>query len=235
MGDSDGDTCRFCVLLDCGSRSPRERFIQILKLSRRRSVLIQFVAALATAFNPYLAFAYEHALSDEAIRDAYFIGQDVKNVNTFLSRYLRGLPVPPSGPHVSEIQLSTPYAQVVEASALHSVGYSSQQAAEDYRKRGDSIAVRVKVLFTPAYPGGAIDFWRLVSVGLIQRGKHMAATSVSGQPIYASDIDGGSWAIGADVFVTFSVAGVKSDNVQVEVIPPEGAPVHATFDLNSLK
>jgi hypothetical protein len=54
---------------------------------------------------------------------------------------------------------------VVEASALHSVGYSDLQAAEDYRKRGDFIAVRVKILFTPTYTRPPSDFWRGVSVG----------------------------------------------------------------------
>ena len=206
-----------------------------MRFSRRLLTLIQFVAALVTVFNPQFAFAYDHPLSDEAVREAYFVGQDVINVNKFLSQYFRGLPVPQRGPRVAEIELSTPYAQVVEASALHSVGYSDLQAAEDYRKRGDYIAVRVKVLFTTTYTNRPDDFWRGVSVGLVQNKKHMAAMSVDGQPIYASGEDGGSWIIGADVFVKFSVSGVGSDSLQVEVVPPEGLPVHATFDLKSLR
>src|SRR5271170_7283126 len=107
--------------------------MQAMRFSRRLLTLIQLFAALGTAFNPQFAFAYEHPLSDEAVRDAYFIGQDVKNVNQFLAPYLKSLPIPNSGPHVSEIELSTPFAQVVESSAQHSVGYSDQQAAEDYQ------------------------------------------------------------------------------------------------------
>ena len=204
-----------------------------MRFSRKLLTLIQLGATFGTTFNPQFAFAYDHPLSDEAVREAYFVGQNVKTVNTFLSQYTQGLPVPHSGPRVAEIELSTPYAQVVEVSAQHSVGYSDLQAAEDYRKRGDFIAVRVKVLFTPTYTSRANDFWRDVSVGLVQK-KHMAATRVDGQPIYASDVDGGSWLIGANVFVQFSVAGVESDSLQVEVVPPEGPPVHATFDLNRL-
>jgi hypothetical protein len=204
--------------------------------SRRLLTMIQLVAALGIAFNPQFALAYDHPLSDEAVREAYFVGQDVKNVNKFLSQYFRGLPVQHSCPHVAEIELSTPYAQVVEASALHSVGYSDIQAAEDYRKRSDLIAVRVKILFTPTYSGRTADFWRGVSVGLVQGKKHMSATSVDGQPIYSSSSDGGGgFLIGLDVFVKFSVAGVESDSLQVEVVPPEGPAVHATFDLNSLR
>jgi hypothetical protein len=65
--------------------------------------------------------------------------------------------------------------------------------------------------------------------------KHMAATKVSAQLLYASDPDGdSSWVTGANVFIQFSVAGVDSDSVDVEVIPPGGASVHATFDLGRL-
>src|SRR5579863_7247245 len=135
-------------------------------------------AVACSALTPQFAFAYDHPLSDETIRRAYFIGQDVTNLNKFLSRYTQALPLPSTGPHVAEIELSTPYAQVVEISSQHTVGCSAQQAETDYRKRGDVISVRVKVLFTPTYSGDD-DFWRSVSVGLIQRGKHMAATSVS--------------------------------------------------------
>jgi hypothetical protein len=187
------------------------------------------------AFAPQLAFGYDYPLSDDAVREAYFLGQDVRSVNSFLSQYVQALPVPGSGPHVAEIELSTPYAQVVEASALHTVNYSAQDAAEEYRRRGDFILVRVKVLFTPTYADPGDDFWRYVAVGLVQK-KHMAATSVSGEPIYASDQDGdSSVAIGANVLVQFSVAGVASGSVQVEVIPPGGSPVHATFDLKTLR
>ena len=205
-----------------------------MRFSSRFPALIQLGAALSLACTPQFGFAYDHPPSDEAVRDAYFVGHDVKTVNAFLSPYTQHPPVPQSGPNVAEIELSTPYAQVVEVSALHSVGYSDLQAAEDYRKRGDSIAVRVKILFTPTYTGRADDFWRDVSVGLIQK-KHMAATKVDGQPIYSADTYGGMVLIGADMLAQFSVAGVKSDSVQVEVVLPEGSPVDATFDLAKLR
>jgi hypothetical protein len=201
--------------------------------SRRPLILIQFVAALGVVFNPQFASAYDHPLSDDAVREAYFVGQDVKNVNKFLSQYFRGLPVPQRGPYISEIELSTPYAQVVEISAQHSVGYSDMRAAEDYRKRGDYMVVRVKVLFTPTYANRANDFWRGISVRLIQKTNQMPATSIDGQSIYSDG--GGGTAIGADLLARFSVVGVKSESLQVEVLPPEGPAVYATFDLHSLR
>lgn len=61
----------------------------------------------------------------------------------------------------------------------------------------------------------------------------MAATSVNGQPLYGSDDS--DYLIGADIFVHFSISGVRSSPVQVEVLSPEIAPVHATFDLSRLR
>jgi hypothetical protein len=204
-----------------------------MKFFRRILIATQFAAALSSLLAPLPAFAYVHPLTDEAVREAYFLGQDSDRAATFFAQYVQSLPVPKSGPHVAEIELHTPYAQVVEVSREHPMGYSAQQATADYRKRGDFIQVRVKVLFTPTYTNRPEDFWRGVSVGLVQK-KHAAATSVSAQLLYAFDPDGNSWVLGANVFIDFRVSDVDSDSVDVEVIPPEGASVHATFDLNQL-
>jgi hypothetical protein len=205
-----------------------------MRFSRKLCALIQLGAVVWTVIVPQLAFAYDHPLSADVAREAYFLGQDVRGADKFLSQYVQAFPVPNSGPHVAEIALSTPYAQVVEVSAQHTVGYSAQQAWADYRKSGDFIVVRVKVLFTTTYANPGIDFWSHVSVGLIQ-GKRIAATRVRGEPIYSADPIGGTVAIGANVFVQFSIAGVRSGPVQVEAIPPEGLPVDATFDLSTLR
>jgi hypothetical protein len=181
------------------------------------------------------ALAYDHPLTDEAVRDAYFLGQDADRAADFLSKYVQTPPLPDNGPHVSRIELSTPYAQVVEVSQQHSVGYSAQDAAADYKKRGDTILVSVQIMFTPTYLSNDENYWSTVPVGLVQK-THIAARSVSGQAIYAVDHDGdSSWVIGANVYVVFGVKGVASDTLQVEVIPPGGAAVHATFDLSDLK
>jgi hypothetical protein len=202
--------------------------------SSKLLIILQVGVAAWSLAAPQSGLAYDHPLDGDAVRDAYFLGQDLGRAATFLAPYTKLLPVPSSGPDVAQIELSTPYAQVVEISSQHTVGYSAQQAAEDHRKRGDSILVRVEVLFTPTYTGGD-DYWRGVSVGLIQGRQHMGAASVSGQPIYSSDADGDSWVIGANVFVTFRIAGVKSDTVQVEVEPPGGSAVHASFGLQDLR
>jgi hypothetical protein len=195
---------------------------------------IQLAALALGVMSPPFAFAYDHSLSSDAVRNAYFLGQDLKRVNSYLSPYLKSLPVPSKGPDVAEIELKTPFVQVVEDSAMHSVSYSAQDAATAYQKRGDSVVVRVKILLTPTYTTTDAGFWHDVSVGLVQ-GEHIAATGVSGEPIYSSDETGGGGLIGANIYARFSVIGVHSEPLQVEVVSPDGPAVLAKFDLSKLR
>ena len=77
-----------------------------------RSGLVILVAALLITS---LAFAFNAPLSDEAVREAYFLGQrrDDRTAQ-FLETYRRYSPVPNSGPHVYAVELFTPYAQAVK-------------------------------------------------------------------------------------------------------------------------
>jgi hypothetical protein len=113
----------------------------------------------ATLFLCPSSFAFQSPLSDEDIRDAYFLGQrhDEATARAFLS-YVKTLPPPKAGPYVSEVELYTPYSQLVEWSRLHSVGYSAQQAKQDYRAATDSIFVRLRIDFTASY--GAFELYR---------------------------------------------------------------------------
>jgi hypothetical protein len=209
-----------------------------IRQSQRIATLVQAGVQLAAlgwgAMAPPLAFAYDHPLTNDAVRQAYFVGQDLKTVNAYLAPYLKSLPVPSSGPDVAEIELKTPFVQAVEDSAMHSVSYSAQDAATAYQKRGDFILVFVKILLTPTYSNTDPDFWRDVSIGLVQE-EHVAAVSVSGEPIYSSDETGGGGLLGANIYARFGVARVRSEPIQVEVVPPDGPAVRAKFDLSKLR
>jgi hypothetical protein len=50
-------------------------------------------------------------LSEEAVRDAYFLGQHHdQTLNLFLAKYIKVLPMPKSGPNISSISFLTPFA-----------------------------------------------------------------------------------------------------------------------------
>jgi hypothetical protein len=105
------------------------------------------------------SFAFNTPLSDEAVREAYFLGQrNDESTLSFFNSYLRLLPKPDTGAFIAEVEVYTPYVQVVETSRRRSVGYSAQQAAKDYRRLNNRIFVRIRIDFTPTY--GALELYR---------------------------------------------------------------------------
>ena len=124
-----------------------------------RSRLTPF-AALAVSFlliPP--AFAFDTPLSPEAVRDAYFLGQhNDQSTLSFFSQYVRTLPAPDKGPYIAEVEIYTPYTQIIEHSRRLSGSYSAQQADLDYRHGHDKLYVRVRINFTDTY--GALELYR---------------------------------------------------------------------------
>jgi hypothetical protein len=117
-----------------------------------------FVIAVGLLLIPS-AFAFDTPLSPEAIREAYFLGQhNDQSTLSFFNPYFRVLTKPENGPYIAEVEVYTPYVQVIEASRRRSMGYSAQQAEQDYRHHHDKLYVRVRIDFTDTY--GALELYR---------------------------------------------------------------------------
>jgi hypothetical protein len=194
--------------------------------------------------------AYDHPLGSHAIREAYFIGSAAEQL---LGLYAQNLPVPKTGPHIALIEVRTPFRQVIEIAREHSVGYSAQSAAQDYKKNPDAVQVRVEILSTASYAIGSQgtvpeilappacqgvqrmnsveDCFRDFRFGFNQ-GKDLKPKSSYGVPMYRGDP---SILIGADIWFTFSAADIASAPFQVTVSTPDGQTVSAEFDLAALR
>ncbi len=102
-----------------------------------RSFLALFTSALLLS-TP--AFAFDTSLSDQAVREAYFLGQRRDDsMAAFLNKYTKLLPAPKSGAHINSITFLTPFALLVQYSSRQP-NYSAQQAALNQsarRKRGN--------------------------------------------------------------------------------------------------
>jgi hypothetical protein len=194
------------------------------------------------------AAAYEHPLDPTAIRNAYFVGTSNSGSILFLSKYKQTLPAPRTGPHIAEMEVRTPFAQVVVSSREHSVGYSAQQAREDYNKAPDTLQVRIQILSTatfrigspvippPACQGiqrmnSALDCFRDFGFNFSQN-QDLQPIRSYGVPIYFGD---DSTLIGGDVWFTLRAAEVASAPLRVTVTTPDGHEVSATFDLAALR
>jgi hypothetical protein len=198
--------------------------------------------------------AFESPLGDKTIREAYFLGQHHDaSTQSALKPYIHILPAPPKGPHISEIRLFTPYAQVIEASNAQSAGYSAQQAAADYHSHADTIVVRFHIQFTPTYgyvesdraradlaaeKGISVrseDFWQAFNTGLSQNDQWIEPLTREGGAIYVQTLEGGSVMNGAYIWLTFDAHDVSSDAAVAEIFTPDGQHVTSKFDLAALR
>src|ERR1700704_5194992 len=99
------------------------------------------------------SFAFDSPLSDQAVREAYFLGQRRdESFASFIDKYTKHLAPPKTGPHIASITFFTPFALAAHLSSQHSSGYSAQQAALDHRGQAESVKITVQILLTDSYP-----------------------------------------------------------------------------------
>lgn len=204
---------------------------------------------------PY-SFVLGANLSDEAVREAYFLGQrnDEKTARV-LETYRRHLPMPQSGLFVSEIEFFTPYAETVDLARQRTFGYSAQQAEQEYRDRGDVFRLRVRVFFNdtysqPTYAQAATqDGGRKTKLGqdagshssgrqgfqvqLRQKGRLIEPLDIPGIPIFRGYTVGDAY-YGFDVVLHYDGEQLDTDNAEVVVLTPDGQRIVAEFDLAKL-
>lgn len=217
--------------------------------SLRRIFLASLTAALLLC-TP--AFGFNTPLSDQAVREAYFLGQrrDV-SMYAFLNKYTKLLPPPKTGPHIAAITFFTPFALLVQNSSRQS-DYSAQQAAIDHKAHDETVEVQIEILLTPSYgavltppthsrsgpPAGiqfrSPEFWRAFKYRIFDGEEEITTEDISGEPQYSCS-EGGCILTGAMVYVQFPATAFKSDTAAVEVTPREGDTVSADFDLTSLR
>lgn len=212
-----------------------------------------FIALLLSSFliSP-ASLAFNSPLSDEAIREAYFLGQrrDEKMSN-FLEKYKQRLRQPDTGPHIASVEFLTPFALLVLHSRDRSAGYSAQQAEKEHRGQEESVAVNIEVLFTQSY--GALiqqptsnrsgspmgftfrpsDFWRDIDVQVMAKDKILKPARFTGEPVYFCG--DGCVLMGATLRLEFPARVFDSDSATVHVVPPEGPDVYVDFDLTALR
>jgi hypothetical protein len=212
----------------------------------------QFVALATLLISPRL-FAFSSPLSDEAIREAYFLGQRRdESTARFLAKYKQHLAAPKTGPYIASVELLTPFARAVFRSSQQTVGYSAQQAEQEYREKEERVAISMEIFLTASYgpilahPTGSrsgspigytfrsADFWKEIPVQVIVDEKIVKPAHFSGEPTYMCG-DDGCELTGAMLRFEFPAGAFDSDAATVRVSPPEGPEVLVDFDLAGLR
>ena len=197
--------------------------------------------------------AFDTPLSEEAIREAYFLGQrHDESLIKALEKYTQQLPVPSSGPHIAFVTCLTPFAQAVLLSSQQTANYSAQQAQLDHRHLRETVQVQIAIRFTnsygsmvPANPSASpkdhpsliprpADFWRDFDDAVFDGDKLLDPTSSTGRPDYVCD-EGGCVLVGATILLDFPAEAFAEQDVTVHVTPPEGDEVVANFDLTQVR
>jgi hypothetical protein len=199
------------------------------------------------------SFAFDTPLSDEAVREAYFLGQRRDDTMVaFLNKYTKFLSPPKTGPHIYSVTFFTPFALLVQQSSQHTSGYSAQQAALDHRDQPEFVRIVIQIQLTDSYgpyivrstgsrsgsPKGFVprpyDFWKDFDVLVFSEDQKLKPFSSSGQPILLCD-EGGCTLAGATLQFDFSAEDFPSGSAVIDVTPPEGDPVSVDFDLDHLR
>jgi hypothetical protein len=204
--------------------------------------------------------AYEPTLSPAALHDAYVLGQrNDQTTAEFLDPYAKQTAGAVDGgtPHLSEIEVLTPFSQVVDESRRQgSAGFSEQQALAAYHKRGDTIVIRVNLVLPAAYPEkerGAQapsvshdpkqtdalrpeNFWQKFQFTLKQNGKTIPTKSIHNKPVYsAATKNSPSTLDGQTVWLEYDAKNVANEPISIEVNTPDGKTATTQFDLKALR
>ena len=220
-------------------------------------MLKPFRSFLAVLFSILLicpaVFAFSLPLSEEAVREAYFLGQRRdESTARFLDKYKQHLAAPETGPYIASVELLTPFALEVLVSSEQTTGYSAQQAEVAHRGKEERMAMNIEVLLTDSYgpliarptsgrsgsPVGyalrSPDFWRDIEVEVTVRDRIVKASHFGGEPQYLCS-EGGCQLTGATIRMEFPAEAFDSDSATVHAVPPVGPEVWVDFDLTAVR
>lgn len=224
----------------------------------RRWRAVRFVALIPlfifTTFSLQPVRAYQTTLDSRTISEAYVLGQrNDKATADFVAPYIsqvtqEGL----DGLHRADIELLTPFLQIVDRSKDNSEGYSLAQAVADYRTRGDVVILRITLVLPSNYPtlgpqgmsapscdNTALqpqNFWQNFLFLVKQRGKALRPSSAKNDPIYSAPTkDAAANLDGATVLLEFDAHTLASEPLDVSIVTPHCKTLSAVFNLAALR
>jgi hypothetical protein len=214
------------------------------------------MVAVLLAFAPMMT-GYEVPLLPAALHDAWVLGQRNDQATAeLLAPYSKEINVTGQGatPHIAEMEVLTPFAQVVDESRQKLSNYSEQQAILGYHQRGDRVVVRVRLMLPSAYPeaergpqappashGQTVplrpeNFWQSFKFAVKQRDKVVATRSIHNQPVYSAATNASPSTLdGQTVWLEYEAKSIASDQITVEVTTPDGKTTSTVFDLSKLR
>lgn len=183
---------------------------------------------------PVFASGYGYPLQSPEIRDAFFLGQrDDGATGNFLLPYGQRITQQQTGEFtVTEVDLLTPYVQIIQRGAKDISGDSQVQVETDLRTHPLPFIVQVTAVYNFNRDGGLIiphgpqrDF----SVELKQ------AQTLAPRGMTKSGLGGKHCPCGVMLSVEFDPSKITSAPMHITVHTPDGRSISADFDMSKLK
>jgi hypothetical protein len=207
-----------------------------------------------TAFPLQPVSAYQTTLDSRTIGEAYVLGQRNDQATAdFVAPYIsqvtqEGL----DGLHRADIELLTPFLQIVDRSKNNSQAYSLAQAVADYRASGDLVILRITLVLPSNYPtpgtqgasalscdNSALqpqNFWQNFFFIVKQSGKALNPSSAKNEPIYSAPTkDAAANLDGATVLLEFDAHVLASEPLDVNIVTPHCKNISTVFNLAALR
>lgn len=188
------------------------------------------------------AQTYHYPLHSEAIRDAYFLGER-NNFQTTdcLLQYIHRFTEPQAGRYyILEVDISTPYQQIVLRGQRDTPGDSALQAETDFREHPLKLIARVQVEWNSGYSGHTSnrvfppDLSHAVPIHVSQQ-QEITPVKTSYHEIYSNSGDGGSTFLGWSFELQFDPVKITSAPLRISVKTPDGQVQEAEFDMAKIQ
>lgn len=209
-----------------------------MSIIRRQGMAI--LMALFLTSQTAAAQAYHYPLHSEAIRDAYFLGER-NNFQTTdcLLQYIHRFTEPQAGRYyILEVDISTPYQQIVLRGQRDTPGDSALQAETDFREHPLKLIARVQVEWNSGYSGHTSnrvfppDLSHAVPIHVSQQ-QEIKPLETSYHAIYSGGKE--SVFIGWSFELQFDPAKITSAPLRIVVKTPDGQAQEAEFDMAKIQ
>ena len=188
-----------------------------------------FPAVLLAGSLAIPACAYDVPLTENSIRDAYFLGTRVDGLNfDFIARYARLIPNLKQGDCTSDARVETPFLQVAKH-AREVPNYSAQDAVKDFAGKSILFRMHLDICYEVNAPANG------VRIKIIQNKKEVVPLSSVSSP-YAEATDFGFLPPnGEQIVLEFTPSKIDSSDLTVLIGTPDGQHAEPVFDLRSIR
>jgi hypothetical protein len=193
------------------------------------SKLLRLSASFLILLLAIPACAYDIPLTENAIRDAYFLGTRMGGLNPdFIVQYARLVPDLKQGNCTSQVRIETPFLQVADYSSK-APNYSAQSAVKDFSGKPLSFRIYLDVCYRLHAPANA------VKVKIMQNKKEVVPNSFESSPYSEPTEFGFLPPNGEQIVLEFTPVKIDSSDLTILIDTPDGQHGEIKFDLQALR